>query len=133
MAPDRLKPRRIRDLMVMTGYCALYLALFRLTRGNLFYFTIGPLCGAAIHRLLGASGIKGGIIVVASTFASWVGFACVAHAHSGFDAIEQVCIITLMAVGGGLAGFAIGVLMWAAARWLVSWHRGQSNSDVRGV
>jgi hypothetical protein len=119
--PDRLKPKRIRDLMIMMGFCALYLALGRLTGPGLFFYTIGPVCGAGIHRLLGGSGIKGGIIGGASTYACWVGVALVAFGHSGFGYTEQVCMITVMAVEGAVAGFTVGVLVWVGARSLASW------------
>jgi hypothetical protein len=133
MATDRFEPRRIRDLMVMMGYCALYLALVRLTGPGLFFCTIGPVCGVAIQRLLGGQGITGGIVGGASTYACWVGFAFVAYGHSGFGYTELVWMITVMAVEGAVAGFTAGALMWVGARWLASWRCGQIEPDMRGV
>lgn len=91
------------------------------------------MCGAAIHRLLGGPGIKGGVVGGALTYACWVGFAFAAYGRSGFDYTEVVCLITVMAVEGAFAGFTVGVLMWVSARWLASWRCGQLDSDIRGV
>jgi hypothetical protein len=114
----------IRGIMVGVIWCALLVALARLPGTQwittVFFFTVGPICGAVVERCWGGKGLRGGMI---GGITSYGGFAIVMMLIAYYSGEPQIADplgpslgFFMLATFGAVTGWGVGFLIWAVMR-----------------
>ncbi len=114
----------IRGIMVGVIWCALLVALARLPGTQwittVFFFTVGPICGAVVERCWGGKGLRGGMIGGITSYCGF-GFVMLLIANDSRqleagDLLGPGLGFFMLATFGALVGCGVGFLIWVVMR-----------------